>query len=926
MADWPVLVLLGFYFFSPAICSMVKVTDGGYDDIVIAIHPAVPENETMIEKVKLMIKEATQDLFNATKQRLFIRSIKILIPLTWSQKATYGTRSREKYETAHVIIANTLLNIGDGPYTRQYGGCREQGRFIHLTPNFLMNEDLISVYGPKGKLFVREWARLRWGVFEEYNTDQPFYISPDLQVEATRCSVNISGIYRVPEHVEDSCLTKMCTLDADTGLYDQRCTFFPERNQIATESIMYFPGLNSVSEFCTEDTHSMEAPTMQNRMCDCHSTWDIIRDSSDINLSLPRDDVNLPEPVFSLLRHRERVITLLLDASESMASNNRLWRVHQAADIFLTEAIAPGTYVGLVEFSSYPFTLSELRQINNDADRDKLKTFLPTAASQYGSDFCSAIQMAFKVNKKLYGSVDGTEILFLADGSDIKSKLCFPDIRNSGAIIHVIALSSTAAKDLEEIAHMTGGLKYFSTDNLQLNDLIDAFIGISNENGEFAGRVSQLESNSFIVNPGDCLNGTVLIDSTVGGETFFTVTWQSAAPNINLIDPAGNVYSTDNITIHNSAHLSRLKIPESAMIGVWSYVLCNTITYSQVLGLVVTSKAGNANVPPITVDVYMNKDTNNYPTPMIVYATVSQGLLPVKGARVTAKISSEEGSLTLLELLDNGAGADIAKNDGIYSKYFFTFPVNGRYNVKVRVEGEEGECRLTHPRGRAFYLRGFVENGKVVMKPSDPLGDAVLPAVGSFKRAITGSSFVVSAVADAGKYIYPPSKITDLEAQIKENRVVLSWTATGDDLDWGTAQSYKLGMNKNIKELRDNFKGSTLMDISSVTPSPAGTREEFQLNQMLDTANGTVLYFALIAIDKNLQESATSNIAQAAFLPPITPGSTAQPITKCSTPNPKTCTTVKFIQECDPTIPPKQPPTCPPKPSPKCTTPGQTTD
>ncbi|CAI9562544.1 unnamed protein product, partial [Staurois parvus] len=148
---------------------------------------------------------------------------------------------------AHVIIANTFLNIGDSPYTRQYGGCGEQGQFIHLTPNFLMNEDLISVYGAHGKLFVQEWARLRWGVFEEYNTDQPFYISPNLQVEATRCSVNISGIYRVPEHVEDSCLTKSCNIDPHTGLYEQKCTFFPEKNQTAGESIMYFPGLQYVS-------------------------------------------------------------------------------------------------------------------------------------------------------------------------------------------------------------------------------------------------------------------------------------------------------------------------------------------------------------------------------------------------------------------------------------------------------------------------------------------------------------------------------------------------------------------------------------------------------------------------------------------------------------------------------------------------------
>lgn len=930
MAAWPLLMLLGFHF-CPVVFSFstVKLTDGGYDDIVIAIHPAVPENDIIIEKIQLMIKEATHDLFHATKQRLFIRSIKILIPLTWSQKATYGKRTRENYEKAHVLIANTFLKIGDSPYTHQYGGCGEQGRFIHLTPDFLTNEDLISVYGAHGKLFVREWARFRWGVFEEYSTDQPFYISPNLQVEATRCSVNISGIYRVLENVEDSCLTKICNLDPDTGLYEQQCTFFPEKNQIAGESIMYFPGLQSISEFCTENTHNMEAPTMQNRMCDCHSTWDIIKNSSDIYLSPPKNDSSLPEPVFSLLRYRERAITLLIDVSGSMATNNRLWRVHQAADIFLTEAIALGTYVGLVEFSLYPYTQSELRQIKNDSDRETLKSSFPTTASTYGSDFCIAIQKAFEVNKKLYESLDGTEIVFLADGYDLQiSSTCFPAIKSSGAIIHTISLSSGAPKDLEEIADMTGGLKYFATDNLQSNDLINAFIGISNENVDFTQRVNQLESISLNVNPGHCFNGTVLVDSTVGAETFFTITWPSAAPDIQLTDPAGELYSTDNFTIHHTSHLSRLKILGSAGTGVWSYAICNNYESSQALGLVVTSKAANANKPPISVDVHMNKETNNYPTPMIVYASVSQGLLPVKGANVTAIITSEKGNLILLELLDNGAGADIAKDDGIYSKYFFTFPVNGRYNVKVWVEGEDGGCRLTYPRGRALYLQGFVESGKVVMKPSDSLGDEVLPALGRFKQAVSGCFFTVSGVADVADVgdIHPPAKITDLETQIKGNRVILSWTATGDDMDQGTAQSYELRMNKNIKELRDNFEGSTVLNISSITPSPAGTREEFQFSPDLHTENGTVLYFALIAVDKNLLKSAISNIAQAAFLPPAKPRSTALPVTKCSTLKPKSCTTIKFIEECDPTTNPKQPITCPPKPSPKCPTPGQTTD
>lgn len=40
-----------------------------------------------------------------------------------------------------------------------------------------------------GQVFVHEWAHLRWGVFDEYNSDVPFYVSRNSEkgsVKATR--------------------------------------------------------------------------------------------------------------------------------------------------------------------------------------------------------------------------------------------------------------------------------------------------------------------------------------------------------------------------------------------------------------------------------------------------------------------------------------------------------------------------------------------------------------------------------------------------------------------------------------------------------------------------------------------------------------------------------------------------------------------
>ena len=58
----------------------------------------------------------------------------------------------------------------DNPYTLQPGGCGDRGKFIHLTPEFVIHLNDISTetFGPLEKVFVHEWSKLRYGVFEEF--------------------------------------------------------------------------------------------------------------------------------------------------------------------------------------------------------------------------------------------------------------------------------------------------------------------------------------------------------------------------------------------------------------------------------------------------------------------------------------------------------------------------------------------------------------------------------------------------------------------------------------------------------------------------------------------------------------------------------------------------------------------------------------
>uniref|UniRef100_A0A8D0GNN3 Uncharacterized protein n=1 Tax=Sphenodon punctatus TaxID=8508 RepID=A0A8D0GNN3_SPHPU len=315
--------------------------------------------------------------------------------------------------------------------------------------------------------------------------------------------------------------------------------------------------------------------------------------------------------------------------------------------------------------------------------------------------------------------------------------------------------------------------------------------------------------------------------------------------------------------------------PFDLQVGDWSYRIQNTHTSPQSISITVTSRAAKPNVPPLTVNAHMNVDTNSYPSPMVIYAEVSQGFLPVLGANVIATVEPQSGQATDVTLLDNGADPDITKNDGIYSRYFISFNGNGRYNLKVRVEGRNTTSRLGRRQSRALYVPGYVENGEIKMNaPRPEVTDADIQAnLGSFSRIASGGSFVVAGAPPAGSVIpdtFPPSRITDLQAQLENDTIYLSWTAPGGNYDVGTAAGYKIKMSENPLELRNTFDAAISVNPSGLTPSVAGDEESFEFQpEDFTIENGTTVYFAIRAFDEVNNEAQVSNIARAVkFVPP----------------------------------------------------------
>ncbi|KAM5159947.1 calcium-activated chloride channel regulator 2 [Callospermophilus lateralis] len=867
----PVLLLLG---------ARVQLQDNGYDGILIAINPQVPENQNLITNIKEMITEASFYLFNATKRRVFFRNIQILIPATWNAN-NYSKVKQESYEKADVIVADWNGVQGDDPYTLQYRGCGKEGRYIHFTPNFLLNDDLTAGYGSRGRVFVHEWAHLRWGVFDEYNNDKPYYINGQNQIKVTRCSSDITGIFVCEK---GPCPQENCII---SKLFKEGCVFIYNSTQNATASIMFMQSLSSVVEFCNASTHNQEAPNLQNQICSLRSAWDVMADSADFKGSLPWKGSELPPPpTFTVTQAGDKVVCLVLDVSSKMAEADRLLRLQQAAEFYLMQIVEIHSFVGIVSFHGKGEIRAQLHQINSDDDRKLLVSYLPTIVSaEAETSICSGLKKGFEVVEKLNGKTYGSVLILVTSGGDEHIGNCLLTVLSSGSTVHSIVLGSSAVGNLEELSHVTGGLKFYVPDKSNSNSMIDAFSRISSGTGDLFQQSIQLESMGENVSPYHQLKNTVTVDNSVGNNTIFLVMWQSSGPpEIVLLDPTGRKYYMNNFIINVAFRTASLLIPGTAKPGHWIYTLNNTHHSPQALKVTVASRASSSTVPPATVEAFVERDSTYFPHPVIIYANVKRGFYPILNATVTAMVEPEIGDPVMLKLSDDGAGADVIKNDGIYSRYFFSFAVNGRYSLKVHVNHSPSVSAIAHsvPGSHAMYVPGYIANGNIRMNaPRKSVRRSEEEQKWGFSRVSSGGSFsVVGVPTGPHPDVFPPCKIVDLKAVKMEEEVTLSWTAPGEDFDQGQATSYEIRMSNNLQSIQDDFNNAILVNMTKLKPQQAGTREMFTFLPKLflnglepdgETQESHRIYVAMRAVDKNSLKSAVSNVAQVSLF--ISPNS-----------------------------------------------------
>ncbi|XP_063954703.1 calcium-activated chloride channel regulator 1-like [Lytechinus pictus] len=859
--------------------NVITLNDGGYSNVLIAIDRKVPENLTIIENLKTMFTSASQRLYDASKQHVYWKHIKILVPNTWSIQNQYSVATTESSRSANIIVHDFP---DDEPYVDNPEGCGKGAlNLMHLTPNYILNEQYRHAkFGNTSNVLLRSWGYLRWGLFPENyvgkGVDTPFYNTSGnhgnsvLKEETgTRCSLEVKGEILFPNK-------NICSKNS-MGFYHGDCLFFPDgKDQSAAASLLFATRdvhINSVVGFCEEEDnhvekgnwHNTEAPNLMNHMCGGDSAWKVMKEETQDFL----DDIPTvlnTTPEFEIVQvSMVRSVVLVLDISGSMIGD-RFNRMIQACTDYILYVIPVDSKLGIVVFESSSEIKENLLDITDGASRQRLVDHLPSYA---GGGTC--IGCGILKGIEVLGSFSkGGYMLLLSDGEDNSLSItdAIDEIENAGVIIDTVTISNSADQQMEDLSRKTSGRSSFCLDTGTGNCLIQQFQDtVSTRPDVGVGKhIIQIYNSEVKIepDPGFLVIYPVVIDDALGDETVITVAWTEDnliqvllfGPDNTYVDHTDPRYHNDTLTKIVSINLPK------AQAGQW-YINISGVDIVDHVSVSVTSKPSSDDFSPVTMNVLLESPEVKFlEEPVVnIYVQVQQNYLPVLNAEVTAFISDSDQTHSE-ELLDDGKDPDILKDDGTYSTSFQEITTDGRYSVKVDAIGFEE------------FNHSVETNGTIKVKRSAESDTIDTAAVPSFMRTVSGGVFKVIGYTPNAPDILPPSRIQDLvytSFSYHNGSVTLSWTAVGDNLDQGTAHSYELRYSTNFLSVRTNFSNCDEItqdelvhgNISNI--NPPGVTETITVT-LPESGQDRLYYFAIRAWDEAGNVGDLSNILSLFFI------------------------------------------------------------
>ncbi|KAF0288508.1 Calcium-activated chloride channel regulator 4A [Amphibalanus amphitrite] len=849
-----------------------------------------------------LVGNASSYLYTATSRRAFFRDVTVVVPSSWPRSctggATPGQATTQSYLTSDVRVSSAHPVYGAAPWTHQAGLCGQPGAFVQFAADYVASGDT-ETYGDQARVLVHEWAKYRWGVFEEAGyAEDPLYPS-FYQLLAGEWAPTGCADAPVAGTVEPS----GCEESSNT------CTFVPflnETNDAVASSVMYLQALRQVKNFCDDSNHVSSAPTKHNLLCGEKSAWEVMEAHEDFHNgnNPPNANATPPEVDFRVVKATTDRFFFLLESTVTMRQQERWDYVSNSIRKFINWDAPTGIQVGIGHFGSAYRTDRNLTTVPASLmGRGELANLPPIADNVMESDK----SWRFALDGALLAlgqQAAGSTIIWVTGngaGSEVQPQeddiqYMIGRLQDKEARLAVV-FYPFVTPGLARVAMATGG-DVISVPDVSVGThtsisvfhaLADAYVYtldkyISNRR---LVRV-QVEDTQFEGN-GATARGSFLIDNTLGVNTTFTVLFGSRSDigYVRLRAPGGTmqeVYTYPDSTNH------LMYTPVQPTQGQWEYEVDNLApSYGSIFVQVTSSPSSSEDT--VRTKVWTSADAtgtlNATGAPLIVYASVMRGNAPVLDAEVYGVITGPGNETTRIPLLDNGLGVpDILYGDGIYSRYFTEFGALSDAGQLFTVRVEVGGARARVVTGRALVAPRAVPVDGTVPCCGSTVGNVTTVPVFDLSRTASGGGVLVTGGADPTVDLYPPSRVTDLMAEpnAEEQTIAFSWSAPGDDFGKpdSTVALYDVRFSESRNQLRDHFSECQAVSEWS-QPEPTGTPSLAVID--FHTVN-TMFFFAIRGVDEAGNAAELSNIVSVVMPPPPPTPSPVPPTGTSAPPQP----------------------------------------
>ncbi|XP_069970673.1 calcium-activated chloride channel regulator 4 isoform X3 [Penaeus vannamei] len=761
---------------------VVTVEGNAYKGLVVSISKDLQEAlcDEYIEGIENMLTSGSSLLHAATEGRLSFGEVTIVVPEGWTCHWVAGTTD-VAWDRANLRVGPLHSVFGQNPWTQQPRGCGELGDFMYFPESFLLEN---STLGSRGSVFVHEWAKYRWGVFEEYgHRADPIFPS------ATR-SYDGNETLRHTYCTDGEVAGNFFECDGDNLA---TCYFVPNAEETTgvTSSLLATPFLSSVVNFCNSETHVADVPTKHNLLCEKRSTWEVIQSHPDITGTSSAPSTS---PTFTVKQLKAQTtgnkLVFLLDVTPPMGDGVDTWNyLRDSVKEFILVEATDGMQVGLVSFTNTATKVSDLVTLDTPSNRASLAGKVPNAPTEdtQNKNVAAGITKAKEVlggegmvilvteNMKSH-----SEDLVAAAGGTPVWPVLYP---------HLIEVSYASYQSLADAS----GASVFLIEN----NVVDVGAGNiqSVDNRVALSRClldiqyqTQGDSLQEIVSS-SCADNKCQISLEVPTNTNYQQTFHievyftqfdGTGLKITVRDPAGTAigksFSQDTGIIYTGS------APQVG--GTYTVDVSKKTSFmdvkSSLLATLQTESGGYDIKLWSSLDLqHLEYTSNSAPT---LFAMVGDGDSHVVDASVTATVTDSAQNTAVLVMRDDGTGADVTGNDGVYSAYLIGLSQTGSASVQVAANDNGGSAKLVTATRRAapVDINGQSCCGSQITFQTN------LPSAGTFTLTSENAGEVTGTIPPN----FPPGRVTDLRSSLTLSQVILTFTAPGDDLDQGTAEAY----------------------------------------------------------------------------------------------------------------------------------------